>query len=321
MKKVLLSALMAVPAFVMAQVPIFSEDFDNYNDQDWAGVVSPWMSSWTGVTGQTPDCQVTNAESSSAPNSIMIFGPQGGGAIDAMIAFPGDYTSGRFEFRMKLKVATGKGGYFNLQSSSAVPGTAWLGEAYFASDSTGTARLGGQAIPFNYPNGAWIDILVVMNIDADIGHFYIDGNEVGTGFQISLESNGAGVGDNMSFGGVNLYSYAPQAPAVGDCEYYVDDISLVETTALDAEQPVLSPAMNVVPNPSTGNFSLNFKDLAMENASITLTDVLGKTVYSGRACLMGSGVLPFHLNLRNGVYFIAVTDGVGRMTRKIIVRK
>lgn len=323
MKKILLSALAALPLLAYSQVIIITENFDSYNDGDYAGVASPWMSTWSGATGGAEDCLVTSAQSSSPSNSIVITGPQTGGTTDAMLVFPSDYASGHYVLSWKYMVATGMGGYFNLQSSGSTPGTAWLAEVFLASDGTGSASLGGQQLSFNYTNGAWVDIVCDMNIDTDQGHLYIDGAEVGTGFQISLEADGSGTGANLSFGGANFYSYAPQAPAVGDCEYYVDDILLVEMPGSGAGivESVLSPAINVYPNPSTGNFSVNFEDMSMESANVVLVDVLGKVVYNERMSVVGSGVIPFNMNLRNGVYFVTISDGNQKMTKKIIVRK
>lgn len=321
MKKILLSALVAFPFIASAQLTLFTENFDSYNNGDYAGVVSPYMSTWSGSTGGNEDCLVTNADASSPTNSIVITGPQAGGTTDAMVVFPDNYTSGRYEYSMKYKVAANKGGYFNLQSNGDTPGTAWLAEIFFASDGTGSAQMGGQALTFNYTNNAWIDIMCDMDLDNDLGHLYIGGVEVGSGFMISVEAGGAGTGANMKFGGVNLYSYAAQAPAVGDCEYYVDDISLVMTGGLGVEEEILTPSIAVSPNPTSGNFVVNFDDMSMDNATVTLVDVLGKVIYNERMSVVGNGSIPFSMNLRNGVYFVSVSNGSSSLTKKIIVRK
>jgi hypothetical protein len=321
MKKILLSAVAVMPLLAFSQV-ILTENFDSYNVGDYAGVASPWMSTWSGATGGAEDCLVTDAQASSPSNSIVITGPQTGGTTDAMLVFPSDYTTGHYVLSWKYMVASGMGGYFNLQASGSSPGTAWLAEVLLASDGTGTAAVGGQQLNFNYTNGAWIDIICDLNIDTDLGHIYIEGTEVGTGFQISLEADGSGTGANLSFGGANFYSYAPQAPAIGDCEYYVDDIMLVEMpSSASIEESPLAPAISVVPNPSSGNFSVNFEDMSMENADVVLVDVLGKVVYNEKMSVVGAGVIPFNLNLRNGVYFVTVSNGSQKMTKKVIVRK
>jgi Secretion system C-terminal sorting domain len=320
MKRILLSALFIVPTMVIAQVTIIDENFDGYSDQDYAGDVSSVMSTWSGSTGVgTDDCQVTSAQSSSPSNSITITGPQAGGTIDAMVQFPSDYTSGRFDYTMKYMVAAGMGGYFNLQTSGATPGTGWITEIYFAADGTGAVNAAGQQVAFSYTNGAWIDVRCEVDIDGDIHRVWIEGVEIGAGYAISMEADGTGTGANMSFGGVNLYSAS--GDAVADCEYYVDDVMLVETTGVGLEESNLNPSMNVVPNPSEGNFVLNYADMSLENATVSVVDVLGKTIFSKEMDVIGNASMSFDMNLRNGVYFVTIADSKTKMTKKVIVRK
>lgn len=320
MKEMLLAALFALPFSLLSQVTIFTENFDTYSDQDYAGVVSPFMSSWTGATGPgTPDCQVTSAEFNSPSNSVAIFGVNGGGAIDAMLVFPASYTSGRFELSFTYKVANSMGAYFNIQPNGSVPGTAWMVQVFFAADGTGLVKAGGQNFPFNYTNGSWSDVLIECDLDTDTGRIWIEGTELGSGFVWSLESNGFGTGGNKAFGGVNFYSAS--GDPVADCEYYVDDIVLIETTGVGLEEENLIPAMNIYPNPSNGNFTISYSDISKENVSLTLVDVLGNPVYSKN---MNSGSVlgfPLQMELKNGIYFVKVANGSKELTKKIIVNK
>ncbi|MBL4706210.1 MAG: T9SS type A sorting domain-containing protein [Flavobacteriales bacterium] len=229
MKKILLTALIAVPILALSQTVIIDEKFDSYSNLDYAGAVSPIMTTWSGATGAgSDDCQVVSAQFSSFANSITITGPQAGGTTDAMVVFPANYTTGTYEYSMKYMVGPGMGGYFNLQSKGDVPGTAWMGDFFFAADGTGSADVGGQSLTFAYTNGAWIDFKVVCNLDIDSAHVWVAGVELGTGFKWSLESGGVGTGANNSFGGLNLYSLS--GDPVANCEYFVDDIMLIETT-------------------------------------------------------------------------------------------
>jgi hypothetical protein len=322
MKRILLSALAVVPLFAISQVTVFSENFDSYNDQDWAGDVSSVMSTWSGSTGAgTDDIPITSAESSSPSNSIQITGPQAGGTQDAMITFPSDYTAGSYAFSMKYKVASGKGGYFNCHSTSTPPDR-WMLQVYFASDGTGLAEMAGDSVYFNYTNGAWVDIAISADLDSDVAHFYVEGVEVGSGFSWSAEALGAATG-NAQWGGLNLYSASSEDAGAADCEYYVDDLLLIDNTgvATGLGETILAPAINVVPNPSNGNFVLNYEDMSMENATVTLVDILGKTIYSEKMSIIGNSSLPFNMNLRNGVYFVSVANGSTKLTKKIIVKK
>ena len=321
MKRTLLSLIAFTPLLSFAQVQIFTENFDTYNSGEYAGEMSPYMSTWDGVVGvaSTTDTQILDTVSNTPPNSVGVFGPSGGGNTDMMVVFPSNYTSGNFHYAMKFMVGAGVGigGYFNIQSNATTPGTAWIAEVYFASDGTGYADAGGQTLNFTYTKGTWIDIDVLANLDLDQGEIYIEGNSIGT-FTWSLEAGGAGTGVNKAFGGLNLYSYAPNNEVA---EYYFDDLFLEDLSGVGIEEEVLNPIMNVYPNPSTGNFTLNYDDMSMENATITLVDILGKTIYSKKMSVTGKGSLPFNLDLRNGVYFITIEGNNTKMTKKIIVKK
>lgn len=383
MKKTLLTALFIVPAMSFAQTTIMSENFDSYADGDWAAVVSPIMSSWDGTTGAAPDCQITSSESNSPSNSIDINGPAGGGAIDPIVVFPSDYTSGLYLYSMKMKVASGFGGYFNVQASST-PGIAWIAEVYFNSNGSGYANAGGLTLNFTYTNNSWIDIDVLADLDADQGEIFIEGNSIGT-FTWSAEAGGGG--STLSWGGMNLYAAADGNDA---CQYYVDDISLVQdpcmydsdvtangavlsadmngatyqwidcntgaaisgetgqsyTTTTNGsyacvvtacgmsdtsacvdvlywgfEDVVSNPALNIVPNPSNGNFTVNYSDMNMANASVVIMDVLGSRVYSSNASVVGNGAMEFDLDLENGVYFVTFVEGSNKLTKRVVVRK
>ena len=316
MKRILLSALFIVPTMVIGQ--IIDENFDNYANQDYAGVVSPVMSTWSGTTGGSDDCFVTSAESSSPNNSITITGANAGGAIDAMIEFPSDYTTGRYEYSMKFKVASGMGGYFNLQSNAA-PGTAWLVDLFFAADGTGVVEMNTQ-VPFTYTNGTWIDIMFVMDLDADMGQVFIEGIEVGTGFTISLEAYGAGTGANKSFGGINLYSLSGDPTA--DCEYYVDDIMLVNTTGVGVDELNNASSFTVFPNPATTSTSI---EISLDNESevaISVLDLLGKQVVAKNYGVFSTSSV-INLNTTDypsGIYLVEVSVNGQKSTKKLVIK-
>ena len=317
MKRILLSALFIVPTLVIGQ--IIDENFDNYSDQDYAGVASPVMNTWSGNTGAgTDDCLVTSSESSSPSNSITITGANAGGAIDAMVEFPSDYTTGRYEYSMKFKVAAGMGGYFNLQSNAA-PGTAWLVDLFFAADGTGVVEMNTQ-VPFTYTNGTWIDIMFVMDLDADMGQVFIEGIEVGTGFTISLEAYGAGTGANLSFGGINLYSLSGDPTA--DCEYYVDDIMLVNTTGVGVDELNNTSSFTIFPNPATTSASI---EVSLDNKSevaVRVLDVIGKQVAAKNYGIFSTSSV-INLNTTDypsGIYLVEVSVNGKKATKRLIIK-
>ncbi|MDC0313674.1 T9SS type A sorting domain-containing protein [Flavobacteriales bacterium] len=320
MKRILLSALFIVPTLVIGQFTLIDENFDSYSDQDYAGDESPIISTWSGNTGAgTDDCLVTSSESSSPSNSITITGPQAGGSIDAMVAFPSDYTTGSYDYSMKFKVATGMGGYFNCHSTSSPPDR-WMLQVYFASDGTGGAEMGGDSIIFNYPNGEWVDIVVSVDLDADFAQFFVGGTEVGTGFIWSTEAFGGGTG-NAQFGGVNLYSASGDPTA--DCEYYVDDILLIDNTgvATGVEDLNNASAFTIFPNPATTSTSI---EISLDNKSevaVSVLDLLGKEVATKNYGVLSTSSV-INLNTTDyptGIYLDEVSVNGQKATKKLVI--
>ena len=321
MKRILLSALFIVPTLVIGQVTLIDENFDSYSDQDYAGAVSPIISTWSGNTGAgTDDCLVTSSESSSPSNSITITGPQAGGNQDAMIVFPSDYTSGSYAFSMKYKVATGKGGYFNCHSTS-IPPDRWMLQVYLAADGTGLAEMGGDSVYFNYTNGAWVDFVVSADLDTDIAHFYVEGIEVGSGFVWSAEALGAATG-SAQWGGINLYSAS--GDPVADCEYYVDDILLIDNTgvATGVDELNTTSSFTVFPNPATTSTSI---EISLDNESevaVRVLDVIGKEVaVKNYGVFSTSSVINLNTtDYPSGIYLVEVSVNGKKATKRLIIK-
>ncbi len=321
MKRILLSALFIVPTLVIGQVTLIDENFDSYSDQDYAGAVSPIISTWSGNTGAgTDDCLVTSSESSSPSNSITITGPQAGGNQDAMIVFPSDYTSGSYAFSMKYKVATGKGGYFNCHSTS-IPPDRWMLQVYLAADGTGLAEMGGDSVYFNYTNGAWVDFVVSADLDTDIAHFYVEGIEVGSGFVWSAEALGAATG-SAQWGGINLYSAS--GDPVADCEYYVDDILLIDNTgvATGVDELNNTSSFTVFPNPATTSTSI---EISLDNESevaVRVLDVIGKEVaVKNYGVFSTSSVINLNTtDYPSGIYLVEVSVNGKKATKRLIIK-
>jgi hypothetical protein len=71
-----------------------------------------------------------------------------------------------------------------------------------------------------------------------------------------------------------------------------------------------------ITNPVQNSVQIN-SSYSIENAAITITDVLGKTVYfSPKETINGSLDIP--VNLSNGVYLITIQTENGSVTKKVI---
>jgi hypothetical protein len=81
--------------------------------------------------------------------------------------------------------------------------------------------------------------------------------------------------------------------------------------------------VNVFPNPATsGNFTVRTSGFNTENATIVITDAVGKTVHTQS---IEVGLTPVNntvnANLSAGVYNVTCTTGKARVTTKLVVSK
>ncbi|MEO6301711.1 MAG: T9SS type A sorting domain-containing protein [Bacteroidia bacterium] len=83
-------------------------------------------------------------------------------------------------------------------------------------------------------------------------------------------------------------------------------------------------AINVAPNPIADNGKLNFTLIKEEKATITVSDITGKTLLTVFNGTLSQGEQKIDLNtnsLANGVYFVKISLSDGEVNRKIIVQK
>lgn len=75
----------------------------------------------------------------------------------------------------------------------------------------------------------------------------------------------------------------------------------------------------VIPNPNGGAFALQFTDVPLEDAVITISDLLGKTVARFEA---GTDMYQaLHPELSQGIYYITFLDRTRSVSRKMVVEK
>ncbi|MBX9851226.1 MAG: T9SS type A sorting domain-containing protein [Cytophagaceae bacterium] len=110
------------------------------------------------------------------------------------------------------------------------------------------------------------------------------------------------------------YQYTDKSPGKGPLYYRIQqtDVNGESTLSDVATAFVEDPFISITPNPSEDNFKINYK--GAEGATIIVTDVLGKEIYSGTA---GSD-FTFGDNFLSGTYFVKINFGDNIYIKKII---
>ena len=316
MKRNLLCALIAIPAFSFGQTSILSDNFDTYTGGGTVAAQSAGL--WETWSATLPeDAFVSDSVSASGANSMNVY-QTGEDAFlhDMVLPFPAVYTTGQYELTMNYFVPVNRGAYFNLGSvwTSGGAGYQYGVDVFFNADGTGYVSTSGTGV-FQYGQDEWTAISVMVDLDAGTYELSLNGESIYSGpWGAAL---GLGVLDVFGLG----YTDGSGADVNGPGFFYVDDVELLDWSTSGIDENTLNPIFSVVPNPSNGNFTVNYEELDMASAEIQVVDVLGSVVYSSNAQLVGNGSIDFDLNLNTGVYFVRINDGATVLTERVIVKK
>ena len=177
MKKLYSSALAILfcTQLSFGQATIFQDDFEAYVAGTALTLQNPvdWVT-WSGGSGTAEDPLVSSAFAFSGTKSVLITSTPG--PRDLVYPMP-NYTTGRYKISFRMYVPTGFDGYFNTLQLFAGAASAWGMQAYFYAGGTGNVDAGAALIaPFTFSHNTWMLIEVVVNLNSDLGEFYINGN-------------------------------------------------------------------------------------------------------------------------------------------------
>lgn len=101
---------------------------------------------------------------------------------------------------------------------------------------------------------------------------------------------------------------------------YVDNLQFIGNVAGIEENHLNLTNLNVFPNPTNGNFFIEYELLYEDKVSIAITDVLGRTLYTSypEAKLSGLYKNEINIELKNGVYFIFLKAGNTTSTKRLV---
>jgi hypothetical protein len=314
MKKTLLTLAYFTPFILVAQTTLLDENFDGYTSGNYIGNESANFTTWSNAPGTGEDAFIVNTVSSSPSNSVSIMG--NAGPTDVMMTFPSIYTSGKYEFSMKLYVATGKGGYFNIQETQTA-GQGWKLDVFFSSGGIVEILGGSTAGTAQYTQAAWTDVKVVINLDTDNADVYINGNMV---HSYVFSSGSDGTGTNGSFGGINYFAYGGSSAATEDAEYYIDDVMLVDVTGVGIEDNNNAFNFNVYPNPVVNTLFLNASNVKAGNYNLEIFDITGKLALSQEIYVSNELSKELNVNFEAGMYTVSLSNENTVSTKKFIVK-
>ena len=324
MKKILLSAAFAVPFLMNAQITLVSEDFESYSDGDVLTDVAGdngWRE-WGADFGAASAGYSSLASSAYAATGSMSGRSVSNETVDSDGIYAwNNINAGQYMIKMSLYVPEGSaGGYIGIGDNMMDINENYSTMYYIISGDTLLLVSDGAAYIAQAPltPGAWDAVDLMVDLDGNTSEVFVNGVSVGTGTagNGAMAVNGLGAFDLWGTG-INVFAdpveYNPG-------EYFYDDIEVVDMTggAGIAENNPMS--IGVSPNPSNGEFSIDFNDYAFDNASLTITNMMGSVVYSEKLSAVSNATKNFNLDINAGVYVVKVADNTNEYSSRIVIK-
>jgi hypothetical protein len=324
MKKILLSAAFAVPFFMNAQITLVSEDFESYSDGDVLTDVAGdngWRE-WGADFGAASAGYSSLASSAYAANGSMSGRSVSNETVDSDGIYAwNNINAGQYMIKMSLYVPEGSaGGYIGIGDNMMDINENYSTMYYLISGDTLLLVFDGAAYIAQVPltPGAWDAVDLMVDLDGNTSEVFLNGVSAGTGTagNGAMAVNGLGAFDLWGTG-IDVFAdpveYNPG-------EYFYDDIEVVDMTggAGIAENNPMS--IGVSPNPSNGEFSIDFNDYAFDNASLTITNMMGAVVYSEKLSAVSNATKNFNLDINAGVYVVKVADNTNEYSSRIVIK-
>jgi uncharacterized repeat protein (TIGR01451 family) len=79
-------------------------------------------------------------------------------------------------------------------------------------------------------------------------------------------------------------------------------------------------ALDIFPNPSNGEFTVQFVSIRSGSYNFELTDISGRVIYSQLFNHKSTTQLRPSLKLAGGIYLLSIADGQSKTTRKLVIR-
>jgi len=181
---------------------------ENYDDYTAGGKLAEqaqamgrmYWTTWSGAVGGTEDATVSDAQSVSGSNSMLIEQD-----VDAVLLFDA-YTAGVFNVDFDVYIPAGKLGYFNLLQAFDGAASSWGTQTYFNAGGAGLTDAGGAGTGvFTYTYDTWHHVTTMVDLDADYAEMYFNGD-----FIVSWVWSGGAFGTNTlnQFESMDFYGAA-----------------------------------------------------------------------------------------------------------------
>ncbi len=285
-KSYLFLALVLMISSANAQTILIDDNYDSYN-LGFLSAQSPHWETWSGVEGSGEDAQVTDVQSASNPQAMVII------PNDDIILILGDQTSSTYTVQWDVYIGAGSTGYYNFQQFG-VPGD-FGGEVQLKVDGFMQFDFATTVSDVAYPVATWFTLKHVVDLDAATIQIFLDDTEI-----VNTPYDG---GSNL--GGIDFFG------STATNLMYVDNLLFAEGILKTTE--FMADNFSLYPNPMKG--ILNIQSTTPVD-TVVLYNLLGEVVLQSAPGIISPSISTS--SLASGIYLVQITSGAISKTIKVI---
>lgn len=311
MKKTLLFFFACIPLIMNAQLT--DENFDSYTTGSFDTQFD--ANQWVGWYGSASNVSISDAYANSGSNSMEIE------ADDDIVALLGTLENGVTTISFMQYIPSGNGAYFNFQHNYTNTGADWAAEVIFSDEvaASGVLSAGGAQTPFDIVHDTWAENRLEADFNSMLASFYYNGILVYTWALNTIPDGSAGLN---ALNAINFYGFCFDTGAGCTALAYYDDVS-VDYNPVNIDAPIgYVNALNISPNPTSGQFVLDIELAAAKNLSAEIYNAQGQLVGVQNIGQTQGGQYTMDLStVSPGLYFVKCLIDEQVLTQQIIVQR
>lgn len=298
----------------------FSDSFDGYTAGIKLALQNPvFWTTWSNAPGGPEDAFVSNAQAYSGANSVVIV------QNNDLVKTFGSLTTGKWQISFQVYIPTGKAGYFNTLAGFTPNPFDWGMEVYF--DLGGGGRLmgvPGAPVAFSWTPGTWQQVMVIVDLDANMAEFWFNGAMVGSAWQWTQ-----GGAHALRLDANDLFG------ATANDEMYIDDYSIEDITVIvgiddnGLQIPDEFALHQNFPNPFNPTTTIAYTLKENSQVSLKIYNTLGQLVKTlvnsqqeaGVKTVQWDGTNEFGAKVASGMYLYRLEANNFVQTKKMVLMK
>lgn len=287
-------------------------DSDNFESYDIDSLLEIQSLNWVAFCA---DSFTANIEDIAAPEGIQYLEVNAADGANTFFRSIDNLVGNAYNLSFKMYVPVARAAKYAINHAVECNETATAYEVQFNVDGSGEVRVGGQGHSFTFPQGQWIDVRQLIDLDRDLVELYINEDKIyDWPFEWTL-LNHEGIPT------LEALVFHSQIDTFGLVHYFIDDYKLSisensDTSVLEFEQ---ADQFNLYPNPSRGSVHISSVHNNREY-QLVLMNAMGQDL----ARYHWSSNAEFYLDAstyNNGLYFIRIQSELSTEILRFVIQK